>query len=279
MSEFVLDDESFDQITKQLPDLEMLAKKIMKFAPDFISIKCTADSNVPVAAVCLQDVLNTLLGVRTALREYHSHGIWYLEKCNPPNNDLAIVMMTYYIDDAVARLYSAGEHLANAIICMLDTTDDQLEPHRKNRVSQQSIVGHYLAAEFPNHPVTNAVMRLAKSAEWLNTTTYRNNWVHDQPPTIKGLGIVYRRERRWTTRNENGKTIHTLGIGEGDGAEFSIDDVINFVQPATFLLAEVCDVVADFYTQILSDHGIRITDEGLSIKLFGTATAKPAKKD
>jgi hypothetical protein len=279
MSNFILDDESFDKITQMLPDLETLATKIMKLSPDLISMKCPVDSNIPVAAVCLQDVLNTLLSVRIALREYHSNRIWYREKSNPPNEDLAIIMMKYYIDDAVSRLYSAAEHLANAIIFMLDVSDDQLKPYRENRTSQQSIVGHYLVKELPNNPVTHAVINLARSAEWTNTMSYRNNWVHDQPPTIKGLGIVYRRARRWDTRVEDGKTIHTLGLGGGDGAEFAVDDIINFVEPATFLLAATCDAVVDFYVQTLGNHGIKVTDAGLQIDFFGTAKAKPTNAE
>jgi hypothetical protein len=69
MSGFILDDNVIDQIFKQLPDLENLAELIFRFIPDFISMKCPFDSNIPVAAVCLQDLINTLLSERFALQE------------------------------------------------------------------------------------------------------------------------------------------------------------------------------------------------------------------
>lgn len=152
MSGFILDDDTVKKIYGDLPDFEGLAQTVFKFSPDFISIRYPVNSNIPVAAVCLQDMVNTLLSARIAIYEYHAHRIWYREKSNLPNNDLATVMMRYYIDDAVARLYASGEHLANAIICMLDIDDSQLEPYRKNRTSQQLIVGHYLAKEIPKNP-------------------------------------------------------------------------------------------------------------------------------
>lgn len=99
--------------------------------------------------------------------------------------------------------------------------------------------------------------------------------MHEQPPSIKGLGIVYRRQRRWVTKDEgNGKVIHTLGLGSGDGAEFSVDEIMGFIQPATFEFAAVCHGVASFYTKILNDHGILITDTGMELKWFGRPTPK-----
>jgi len=275
LSGFILDDETLDKISEQLPNFEGLAKTIFKFAPDFISVKCPVNSNIPIAAVCLQDMINTLLSVRFALHEYHANRIWYQEKSTPPNEPFALVMMKYYIDDATARLYATGEHLANAIICMLDINDSQLEPYRKDRTSQQSIVGHYLAKELPDSPITHAIINLAKSKEWSKSIEYRNEWVHDQPPSIEGLGVVYRRKKRWVTKDEgNGKVTHTLGLGSGDGAEFSVDEIIGFVQPATFGFAKACDEVVSFYIKILAEHGIAITDKGIQLKIFEAATPK-----
>jgi hypothetical protein len=278
LSGFILDDESLDQISGQLPDFETLNKTVIKFSPDIISIKCPIESNIPVAAVCLRDMVKTLLSVRIALHEYHSHRIWYREKSDPPNEPLAIIMMRYYVDDAVARLYASGEHLANAIIFMLDVTDKQLKPYRNKRTSQQIIVGQYLASEQPKNRITHAVINLAKSAEWIKTIAYRNRWVHEQPPSIKGLGVVYRRERRWVTKNESdGKTnTSALGIGGGDDAEFSVDEIMNFVQPATFQFANVCNEVASSYIKILNDYGIVITDKEIQVNLFERATPKSA---
>ena len=46
--------------------------------------------------------------------------------------------MRFYIDGIVSQLYAAGEHLANAIICMLELKENQLEKYRNHR-SQPAI--------------------------------------------------------------------------------------------------------------------------------------------
>ena len=138
----------------------------MKLSPDFISIKYPAESNVPVAGVCLQDTLNALLQVRIGLNVCFQHKIWYQEKYVPPNEELAVIFMRFYIDGIVSQLYAAGEHLANAIICMLELKENQLEKYRNHRVSQQSILGHYLANEQATNPITKVILALAKSREW-----------------------------------------------------------------------------------------------------------------
>lgn len=237
----------------------------MKFTPDLISIKCPPESNIPIAAVCLQDTLNALLQVRIGLNECLQHKIWYREKCNPPNEELAVIFMRFYIEGVVSQLYAAGEHLANAIICMLDLSEHKLEDYRRNRASQQSILGHYLANEQTHNPITKAVLELATSKEWGKTMAYRNNWVHDQPPTVSGLGPIYKRRRRWE-QSEDGKSFK-LGLGSGDDAEYSIDDILKFVQTALFQFVDLFDKVVSFYSEIIGKKGIVITQDGLKVKL------------
>jgi hypothetical protein len=266
MSRFLLDDETIERITKELPELERLGMAVMKLSPDFISIKYPAESNIPVAAVCLQDTLNSLLQVRIGLNECIQHKIWYREKCNPPNEELAVIFMRFYIDGIVSQLYAAGEHLANAIICMLELTESGLEKYRNNRVSQQSILGHYLANEQATNPVTKAVLSLAKSKEWGKSMSYRGNWVHEQPPTVSGLGPVYKRGRRWVQSED--KKSFKLGIGSGDEAEYSIDEVLKFVQPAIFQFVDLFNQVVGIYLDVISKRGIVLTENGLQVKII-----------
>jgi hypothetical protein len=266
MSRFLLDDETLERIRGELPNLESLGTAVMKLAPDIISIKYPAESNIPVAAVCLQDTLNALLQVRIGLNECFQHKIWYREKCDPPNEELAYIFMRFYIDGLVSQLYAAGEHLANGIICMLDLAENQLENYRNSRVSQQSMLGHYLANEQADDPITKAVLVLATSEEWQKSMAYRNRWVHDQPPTISGLGQIYKRRRRWI-QSEDGKSIK-LGIGRGDDAEHSIDDILKFVQPAVFQFVDLFDKVVDTYLNVIGKKGIVLTQKGLQVKII-----------
>lgn len=267
MDQFLLDDETIDRIIKELPDLDSLARSVMKLPPDFISIKYSADSNIPVAAVCLQDTINALLQARLGLNEGLQHIIWYQEKCNPPNEQLAVIYGRFYIDAVISLLYAAGEHLANGIICMLELTEHQLERYRNRRTSQQSILGHYLANELADNPITKAVLALATSREWMKTMSYRSNLVHDQPPTVSGLGPVYKRRRRWT-QSDDGKAFQ-LGIGGGDEAEYSINQILKFVQPAFFHFVELFDRIVGIYLAMIAKRGIVLTEDGFQVKLFG----------
>lgn len=264
MSRFLLDDETLDGISKQLPDLERFGVSVMNLRPDFISIKFPPESNAPVAAVCLQDTLNALLQVQIGLSECLQHRVWFQERCDPPNQELSVIFMRFYIDAIVSQLYAAAEHLANGIICMLELDEEQIGRYRRQRVSQQSILGHFLARERPDDPLSKAVLQLAESREWLQTMDYRGNWVHDQPPTISGLGPVYERRRRWI-RSDDGKSVK-LGLGSGDHAEFSIDEVLNFVQPAIFQFVELFDEVVRIYIDLLGTRGITFGERGLQLR-------------
>lgn len=266
MSRFLLDDETIKQLSKELPDIENLGMDVMKLAPDRISIKFSPDSYIPVAAVCLQDTLNALLQVRIGLNECLQHKIWYREKCDPPNEELVVLYMRFYLEGIVSQLYAAGEHLANAIIFMLNLSDEQLEEYKNNRVSQQSIVGHYLANEQSDHPITEDVILLASSKDWNRAMDYRNKLVHEQPPSIKGLGSIYKRHRRWV-RSED-ETSFKLGLGVGDDAEYSIDELLEFVQPAIFQFVDLFEKVVYFYLDLINKEGILLTEKGIRIKIL-----------
>ena len=266
MSRFLLDDETIERITKELPDLESLGMAVMSLSPDFISIKFSAESNIPVAAVCFQDTLNALLQVRIGLNECIQHKIWFKEKCTPPNEELAVIFMRFYIDGIVSQLYAAAEHLANGIICMLELTDKQLEPYRNQRVSQQSVLGHFLAKEQSDKPITKVVLALATSNEWKKSMSYRGNWVHEQPPTVSGLGPVYKRRKRWIQSDD--RRSFTLGLGGGDEAEYSIDEILEFAQPATIQFVDLFDKVVHTYLDMIAKKGIILTEKGLQVKIF-----------
>src|SRR5205085_1405973 len=146
--------------------------------PGFIPMHFPPESSVPVAAVCLHDAKRTVEEARYAFHEVLAHRKWYLEKRETPNEDAAAFFSRFYLDDTALRLYSAGEHLANAIVYMMGITKQDLEPYQKgNRISLQVVVGHYLIKEHPAHSVTRAVLRLVNSAEWIKTVNYRNDWV------------------------------------------------------------------------------------------------------
>jgi hypothetical protein len=272
MSRFLLDDSTLSSISQDLPDLYSLQKTVLRLTPDILSMKFAPESAVPVAAICLQDATNTLFEARYALQECFAHRIWYGEQSEPPNKFWAVFFGRFYADDTALRLYSAGEHLANAILFMLEISDQQLKKYKRPKRSQQSVIGHFLAKEEPHHPITRAVLKLSQSKEWQDTNKYRNYWVHEQPPTVEGLGTVYRRdEQRWqVAETEAGmakRKISSMVIGGGDEPEYSIADLLNFIKPALFLLTDTLTTVVQFYLELLKKRGITVDEHGPQVRL------------
>lgn len=265
MSRGLLDESTLKSVSQQLPDIDDLRHVVSCLSPDFLSVKFDPSSTIPNAAVCLQDTLNTLAEACYALHEAIAHRIWHLDKCEPRNDAAAIFFSRFYIDDIALRLYSASEHLAEAIKNMLEIKKQELAPYQKRRVSRQSIVGDYLRNEKSGHPVTVMVLQLAGSNVWNKTIRYRNEWVHSQPPLVNGLGIVYKREQRWEVSDNGGS--YELGLGGGDEPEYSVEDLLQFVKPALFKFTDTVRSLVGFYVELLEAGGITLVDEqGLRIK-------------
>lgn len=267
MSRGELDRLTLQRISSELPDLHELQSAIRQLSPDFISVKFAPSSRIPGATVCLNDVLSTLEEARHALHEALAHTIWYLEVSRPPNKDAAIFFSRFYLDDVALRLYSASEHLAAAIVDMLELTDEELRPYSGKRTSRQSIVGRLLFKERSGHPITLAVKSIIESSAWKQTMDYRNLWVHDQPPLVEGLGIVYERGPRWK-RSADGSR-YTLGLGGGDKPKYRVEQILGFVKPALSQFIEVVTRVVDYYLELLESRGIaQVEGEGLKIRLL-----------
>ena len=254
MGRFLLDDSALREIAQELPELDRLQEIVLGLAPDFISIKVSYNSDIPVVAVCLQDTLDALSEARYALSECLAHRMWYLEKLQPSNETAAAFFSRFYADDVALRLYSAGEHLANAIVFMLEITKEELKSYKARGISHQGVVGNYLIKEKPGHPITEVIAKLASSEEWRASRTYRDKWVHEHPPTMENQGIVYHRRKRWK-RSKSDKGWE-LGIGGWDKPEYSVQDLIGFVQAALLEFTDAATAVAEFYAELLSTHGI-----------------------
>lgn len=261
-----LDEETLKNIADRLPDLEELQKKVKGISPDIISMKIPKDSEIPIAIVCLHDALSTISGARYAVHEFFAHKIWYLEKREVPLEDAANYFCEYYAVDAILRLYSTAEHLANVIIYLLEIKKLQLNEIADKRSSLHIIVGKFLEKNFPDLQITKSILKLAKSNEWKKVCNYGNNWVHNQPPIIKGSGISYIRRKRWILY-ENGKQI--LKVGGGDEPEYSIDDLENLILPLLFKFSEVVHLIYDYFIEVLKKYNINMNKDGnLVIKLF-----------
>ena len=247
MSRGLLGKKLLKEIANQLPDIRQLNLDILSYGPELVSFRFPPDSTIPVASVCLHDAFHMLADARHAFHEILAHRAWYLEKRETPIERTAIHFTRFYADDVALRLYAAGEHLANAIIDMLEIKTPSLIPYKKKRISRQIIVWEYIKREEPAHAITRAVEKLAQSQEWLATLKYRNDWVHGKPPIIKGLGIQYERRKRWVITDK----YMGLSGGGGDEHTYSDEDLINMVKPALFVFVETLTDVTAWYVQLV----------------------------
>lgn len=251
-----LDKETSARVEKELPNVIDVRTASLHLLPDFISMGFPVGSTIPIASVCLQDATSVLQEARYALFEASAHLVWHREKSEPANEKLAVFFGRFYADDAALRIYATGEHLANAIINMLQIKKElsdfkRLKPAKsKNVVSQQAIVGNYLVVSDPQHEITKVILRLKESEEWKKTRKYRDDWVHGKPPIISGRGIEYERRNRLIVSSGS----IGVSVGGGDEARYSVEDLVGFMKPALFLLTETVTDIVNYYVEFLDKN-------------------------
>jgi hypothetical protein len=187
------------------------------------------------------------------LHEYHAHRRYYREVVTPPNPMGATFFERFYLEDAALRLYNAGEDVANAIVDMADLSSASLAPDRGQSLRVR--VGKYLAAELPGDPLAAASRVLYENVAWTDAMKYRNRVVHEQAPTVEGLGIVHRRGNRW--RQDGGRWV--LQGGGGDTPELTTDDIAEFTAGACSGFIGFTTIVATQYRGLLEAKGYHAT--------------------
>jgi hypothetical protein len=149
------------EVEKRLPGWVPLQDRIVALTPEYLSLAFPCESDAPIAAVCLNDCVDTLGAALYALGRYCEVGAEHRAR----GADMAAVFFEiYYLDDVALRLYSAAEHLANALIMMLGITDADLAPHQG--ASQWEKVRKYLNLARPGQTLTNACNVLRRSRAW-----------------------------------------------------------------------------------------------------------------
>lgn len=237
MSRGKLDKESAARIEQQLPYVTDLKVAAFVLQPDMLSFAFPPDSKIPIAAVCFHDVACTLEEVRYALFESLAHLVWHRQKCEPPNEVLAIFFGRFYADDAALRLYTAREHLTEAVVSMLEAPKQKLW-----------VLAKALKEKSPNDPIGQVISKLLESDQWHKTIQYRNKWVHDKPPILAGTGIAYERRNRLVIEdNSEGVT-----FGGGDEPQYSIDGLLDFLIPAMRLFVDTASALVRLYGDLIN---------------------------
>ncbi len=248
-----------DALRIRLSAFERLMDRIIMLLPDQISHAFDYDSDIPIAAVCLNDCRITLGEVMYSLDQACVEGTRLRGEDKAME---AVFFERFYLDNAALRLYSAAEHLAAAVRAMLDVPRDQLP----KGVSEWERVRKYLSQAASGLPLTEAVRALRRSRAWRRTMAYRGKWVHHQPPTVAGMGLVYHRRRRWEV-SDDGKE-RSLVVGPGDSPEHTTEELADtFSQAFADFLAPLEAAVNHFYG-ILEEVRITETPTGLRIGIF-----------
>jgi hypothetical protein len=267
MSGFILEEEDAQRIIKELPSMSGVEKYRCLLDPSLIStsLRFHPECNFPLAAVCFSDTLSTLADIRFALSEALANRIWYCEQRSELVPETGIWMEAFYLTDAAIRLYSAAEHLANGIICMLELKNEDLEPFREGRSSQQIIVGKYLAGTKMDSQITKEILKLRDSESWHKIVEIRTDTTHNQPPTIEGMGITYKRKKRWV-KSEDGRS-YTTGVGGGDEPDITVDEMETHVKKAMEAFIEISEGVIAIYADMLAKNGITLKGNTVTVKI------------
>lgn len=219
----------------ELPNKSKIRNDIFLPSPDIISILFHPESLIPVAFVCLRDVSDVVEEIDYALNKGLKYYNYIVENKDDKNLFGEVFCLKFYSDDIAVRLYSASEHLANAIINFYEIKIEDLKKYKKGRSSLSSILGQYLNVEKTEIPIKEYVSRIYQSEDFKTAIKYRNKWVHDQPPLTGGLGIIYQRKIRWekvegTIPKLNKKYSYNLNIGGTDKPDiYPIDHYIKML--------------------------------------------------
>lgn len=95
---------------------------------------------------------------------------------------------------------------------------------------------------------------------------YRGKWVHHQPPTVAGMGLVYRRRRRWEVPDDGKK--RSLLVGPGDSPEHTIEELADTFSQAFADILTPLEATVDHFYGILEEVRITETPTGLRIGMF-----------
>ncbi len=242
------------EIQTKLPQIAEIQSRLL-LPVDMLAMKIGSHKNTEIAIVCLRDASTVASEAVYALLQAYTHLCWYREEHpEAPLERKACAYCKFYVDDVALRLYAAREHVANFIIAFLDIEQTMIHSYREEYTSLASAVGKYMVAEMPTHKITFSLKKLIKNKNWTHAMEYRNIWVHEQPPLVEGLGIVYERKNRWRKADDG------IGFfGGGDQPQYSIDSLLNIVSSASHdfvsLLSELSDVLFAHFRDLGIDVG------------------------
>lgn len=96
-------------------------------------------------------------------------------------------------------------------------------------------VGIYLYENMKTNEITNVVLGLKNDPDWKKALKYRGDWVHNKPPSIKGLSSEFVRKNKIKT-DKNGNKIMYIGAQK---QEYTIDQWLDITLHATEAITSI----------------------------------------
>ena len=252
-----------EETDRVLADYPRIMNRIVRLQPDVISANFPYDSDFPVVAVCLRDAQTAFGQAVHALHQFCIEGAKHRSENAEAGPVMAACVERFYVEDAAMRIYSAAEHLANAVAMLRGLDDEALKASRV--ASQWERVRKVLGRGSPRDIIVRAMNELRSDPGWRFTMRYRGQVVHNQPTLLRGLGIVYERRRRWEQTANGG---YTLRVGRGDVPRHDAQDVRASVLEACHGFLSVLEIVLNEYVEGFRGHGIAEGATGLLLRPF-----------
>jgi hypothetical protein len=168
----------------------------------------------------------------------------------------------FFLEDAAMRLYSAAEHLAEAIASYAEL--DPREVKAAPKTSQWVKVAYVLKAHASHQTFRESMLTLRRVPAWKRCVSYRNAVVHQQPPLLGGSGLAWRRRNPW---QQNADGSWTMVVRTSDPPQEHFPGLHDAVVDSTAELVDRLGLIWDAYWERLASRGVRNTPSGVSIPL------------
>lgn len=256
-----LSETSINEVNSKVPNSGNVLNWLATVPQDWIDHLGGTKSSLPMARVCLEDALSVACQAEYALEQAYAHIIWFQKECpGAPNDSYAHHYGRFYVDDAILRLFSAAEHVANFVVTLLNISNSNLKRKEDDTGALAVIVGKYLAKRMPNHPITH-IINCLYSDEWKLILKYRNDWVHNKPQILDSPGLDYKRKNRWNTI-AGAKMISLSGRQAPDQ---TLDILLEKTSRASSDFSEALSKLTEIFFQELESLGIKRDIDGGTI--------------
>lgn len=211
------------------------------------------NTNLVGAIECLMDARKRFSQIQYSLYQALTCVTWNREFTSTSSEENAIFAGQYYLSYVSLLLYAAAEDIASFIIRFMNIKAD-ISVYFKTDKGKRKLkgmkfpsdhvkVGIFLRENYKGHPLTNICSNLKADQDWQKALDYRNTWVHDKPPSIKGSGVEFTREKN-SAIDSNGNQVTYLSLPK---QEYTIDDLMDICLKAgeafATALAELAEIV------------------------------------